>query len=166
MVAILVTDTSIWIDLIKSGLLENFFNLPYTICTSVFIKEYETIELDWDELSIKGLHFLELSEEEIGILYDLKQAKRKLSLPDIASYLNALDVKGILLTGDQNLRSFAKNYVEVHGFLWVIDMIVGKKLINPLIAIKIIKDLLEDPNVRLPLVECKIYIKKWKRMIL
>jgi len=162
---LLITDSSIWIDLIKGGLLDAFFRLPYLFCTSSYTMGYESVGVNWDTLEARGLQFLGLSGEENAHLYTIRQSHHHLSVPDIASFIIALRTSGILLTGDQNLRKLASVSVEVHGFLWVMEQLVNENIVLPVIAIEILERLLKDPNVRLPKKESELHLKKWHEKI-
>lgn len=159
---LLITDTSIWIDLIKRGLLDAFFELPFSIYAVDFVRDNEVIGVNWSTLAEKGLQLIELSPSEILDLYNLKQAQPCTSLPDIASYVAAIKINGILLTGDKALRSFAEERLEVHGLLWVIDLFVHYQILTPEDASICLELMLRDPNTRLPKDECTKRINKWR----
>lgn len=162
---LLITDSSIWIDLIKGRLLDAFFRLPYLKCTSTFIRDYESVGIDWQILEAKGLQFLGLSGEETARLYITIQSHRNLSVPDVASLFIAQRTNGVLLTSDNKLRLLANGLVEVHGFLWVMDQLVTEKVVIPIIAIETLQYLQKDARVRFPKIECDRYIKKWRGLI-
>lgn len=162
---ILVTDTSIWIDLIKSGLLDAFFEIPYLICAADFIRDDESVDMGWDILEQKGLQFIGLSEDEVGEIYDLRQRHSSTSIADLASFFVARKSNGILLTGDQPLRKFAENQVEVHGFLWVMAQLVHENLLIPEDAINCLVQLQQYPNFRLPVDECQKLIRIWRKQL-
>lgn len=119
--------------------------------------------MSWDILEQKGLQFIDLTDEEVGELYNLSQSHRNTSTPDLASFFVARKTTGILLTGDKSLRTFAETHVEVHGFLWVIEQIVNGNFLTPKNAIACLELLQQDPNTRLPVDECKKLIKKWQK---
>lgn len=163
--AVVVTDTSIWIDLKKSDLIRIFFELPYLICTSDFIKDYESAGVIWDELDSQGLQFAGVDSDDYDELYSLKQLHPGLSFPDLASYLVARKLDGILLTGDKSLRNLACKKVEVHGFLWVLDQLVKRKKLPPILAIEKLEQLMEDDEFFVPRSLCVRQIIIWKRLI-
>lgn len=103
-----------------------------------------------------------MTPSEISDLYGLRQSHLNPSLPDLASYVSALKVNGILLTGDKTLRKFAEEKLEVHGVLWVIDLFVNFQILAPKDAGICLELMLRDPNTRLPQDECIMRIKKWK----
>ena len=160
---VLITDTNIWIDLIKGGLLDAFFELPYSINASDLVRDYESIGISWRALAQKGLQFIELTPTEIGDLYRLHQSLPKPSIPDLASYLVAVKTIGILLTGDKALRVFAEQKIEVHGFLWVVDKLVNLHIITARDASNCLELMLQDPKTRLPKRECNKRINKWRK---
>lgn len=163
--AVVVTDTSIWIDLKKCGLIRIFFELPYLICTSDFIKEYESAGVIWEDLERQGLQFIGLGGDESVELYNLKKIYSGPSLPDIASYLVARKLNGILLTGDKSLRNLAGKALEVHGFLWVMNqMVIGKRL-PPILAIEKLEQIMQDDEFFVPRDLCMDQIRIWRKII-
>ncbi len=162
MLKLLITDTSIWIDLIKHGLLDAFFKLPYSIYAVDFVQDNEVIGVNWSIFAQKGLQIIELTQSEILDLYNLKQSQLHTSLPDLASYYAAIKINGILLTGDKALRRFAEERLEVHGLLWVIDLFVHFQTLTPEDASICLELMLRDPNTRLPKTECIRRINKWR----
>lgn len=161
-IKLLITDTSIWIDLIKHGLLDAFFKLPYSINAADFVQDNEFVGVNWSILIRKGLQIIELTPIEILNLYDLHQSHHNTSIPDLASYVAALKINGILLTGDKALRKFAEENLEVHGLLWVIDLFVHFQILTPQDASICLELILRDPNTRLPKAECIKRINKWQ----
>lgn len=161
----IITDSSIWIDIIKSNLLKDFFLMPYSICTPDFLKGYESVNVGWEDLEENGLHFINLSGDEIAELYMVSRSQKSLSLADLASVFVAKKTCGILLTGDKRLRTYAEQSVEVHGLLWLMDQMINEQIIFPLIAIQKLERLMLDPKVRLPKTECEQYLKKWREII-
>lgn len=162
--AVVVTDTSIWIDLKKSGLVKSFLELPYLVCASDFIKEYESAGVNWDDLESQGLQFIGLDGDDTIELYELKQLHTGPSLPDLASYLVSRKLKGYLLTGDKRLGNLAGKSVEVHGFLWVMDQLVIYKRLPPIFAIEKLKQLMEDDEFFVPRSLCMRQISNWNRL--
>ena len=161
-IKLLITDTSIWIDLIKHGLLDAFFKLPYSINAADFVQDNEFIGVNWSILAHKGLQIIELTPTEILYLYDLRQSHQNTSVPDLASYIAAIKTNGILLTGDKALRKFAEVSLEVHGLLWVIDLFIQFQILTPQDASICLELILRDPNTRLPKAECIKRINKWQ----
>lgn len=159
---ILVVDTSIWIDLSNTRLIDRFFELPYSFFVTDFVQSNEWIHIDWVTLKQKGLLFQELDPQEVVDLYQLHQDHHSTSLIDLAMFFVARKVQGILLTGDDRLRKFAVSEMEVHGFLWAMDEMVDKSILDPNLAISRLNQILELPNTCLPQNECAAYIKKWK----
>ena len=161
---ILVVDTSIWIDLSNAGLVDSFFMLPYTIIVTDFVHSKEYIRFGWRVLEQKGLRFQGLDPQEVAGLYALSQKRRKISLVDLAMFIVARKVQGILLTGDNDLRQLALQELEVHGFLWVMDEMVSLTILEPTDAIALLQSILKLPTTRLPKSKCEKTIKKWENL--
>lgn len=164
-VLLVVTDTSIWVDLRKSGLVDAFFRLPFYRCVSDFVVEEKTIGIDWKLLFNKGLQKIQLSDEEISHLSSIRQNHMSTSVADLASFFVAKKNNGILLTGDDSLRKYSGKILEVHGFLWIMDNLVKERILNPSDAISILENLRLDPLVWLPAYECKQQIIEWQKII-
>lgn len=163
---IVVIDSTIWIDLRKSGLIKAFFRLPFLFHVSDFIVAEVTTEIEWDALFALGLQVIPLTPDELSQISGIFQNHATTSFPDLATLFVAIKSKGILLTGDDALRNYSKGTVEVHGFLWIMDYLVNEDIVSPSSAISILENLLLDPLVRLPEIECRHQINKWKRMII
>ena len=159
---ILVVDTSIWIDLSTVRLIDLFFNSPYSILATDFVQTEEPIHINWRNLEEKGLQYQSLSPLEVGELYNLRQIQRKTSLVDLAMFFVAQKTNGILLTGDKDLRNYAQQYIEVHGFLLILNELVDLSILSTSRAISELQHILQLSNTRLPQKECEQLITRWK----
>lgn len=91
----------------------------------------------------------------------LNSYNNSLSLPDASVYLCALELGGILLTGDKPLLKWSKEKgVETHGILWIFDKWLEFGTLEPLKATSHLKVVMKM-NSRLPLDEC---IKRLKEL--
>jgi len=160
---ILVVDTSIWIDLSNTELVDHFFKLPYSILVTDFVLSKEYIHFGWKNLEQKGLRFQGLDPQGVAELFEFSQTHRKVSFIDLAMFIVARKVQGILLTGDDALRHLAMQELEVHGFLWVMDRMVDHSILEPMDAINRLYRILELLTTRIPKNECDKLIKKWKK---
>ncbi len=63
----------------------------------------------------------------------------------------------------KDLRRFAKaRRAEVHGTLWILDLLVEKKLLVPLVAAQKLQKLLNTKR-RLPKHECQKRLSDWDK---
>lgn len=119
---VLVSDTSVVIDLDRAGLIETMFHLPATFAVPdlLFARELN------DELGARmvalGLEVHELSAAEVTGATAVIRTDQSLSLPDAFAFALAQARGWPLLTGDGGLRRLAEAaQLEVHGVLWLFD---------------------------------------------
>lgn len=163
---LLVNDANILIDLLKTGLIDQFFGLLYDFHVSDFavneIHETNVVKLDTfikDKRLIKwNFDFNELLE-----IQSLEMKYKKLSISDCSCLYLAGRLSATLLTGDWVLRGVAKiNGIPVHGMLWVFDELVKHNRISLEKACKKLKNLMEI-NPRLPEDECLERMDRWEK---
>ncbi len=70
--SILVTDTSIWIDLHHGGILPEFFQLPYRIVATDLAANREFHRPGWQALESLGLEIVELDPDQVAELVQLR----------------------------------------------------------------------------------------------
>ncbi len=150
---IVVNDANILMDLIKTELIDEFFDLEYEMHTTEFIIN----ECDSEQKDIlngfinhKKLKSNSIEYEELIEIQNIFQENQSLSFPDCSVYHFANTKQAILLTGDKKLRSFAERQkLEVHGIFWIIDEMYHNKLISKIEYQKKLK-ILKAVNKRLP----------------
>jgi hypothetical protein len=114
---ILVSDTNIWIDLHRSGLLETVFALPHQFVTTDFVWR-ELKKPPGQELTELGLVVKAFNGEEVTTLFMLRQTLGNSSLADVSCYFLAKERGWTLLTNDGALRkSGQQSKLEVRGVL-------------------------------------------------
>lgn len=158
---ILVSDTNIWIDLDRGGLLEAVFSLPHEFVTTDFV---------WDELhqpsgqSLEGLGLAveSMSAEDIQSLSQLTRDLHNSSLADVSCFHLAQSREWTLLTNDGAVRKAGrKERLDVRGVLWLLDelylqqVVSGPRLIDALGA-------MIRANARLPEAECERLKEAWR----
>lgn len=109
---IVVSDTNIFIDLVKLDLLGDFFSLPWDIHTTDFvISELEIPEQKAAVMAFikrKKLTVGKLDAEEVGHIVERSDATGgKISITDYSVCHYARKNNYTLLTGDMNLRKVA-----------------------------------------------------------
>ena len=162
--SILVTDTNIWIDLYHGGILQEIFHLPYRVVSPDLVKDRELKRPGWRTLESLGLEFIELEADLITRLYDLMQTHRGVSFGDLAALVLVEHLQGVLLTGDNRLRTLAQNYgIHVHGILWVLDTLLEFGLLEPITASTTL-ELIHSSGAYLPKKEVQKRLDRWKRV--
>jgi len=120
---ILVSDTSVLIDLERGGLLEAVFALPHEFAVPDVLYDRE-MQGEWGE-ALVGLGFGLKRCRKKGVANALRyrQQRTSRSVPDSFALALAKERKWLLLTGDGQLRELAGGEnVECHGVLWLLDM--------------------------------------------
>lgn len=158
---IYVSDTNIWIDFGRAGLLDALFALPFTFVSTDFVVS-ELGHPDPDGLVQRGLVVQDLNEAEVQSLFGLMTEHGNSSLADVSCYLVAKTQGRPLLTGDGRLRKQAlKDGLQVHGALWLLDELVSHAVIKPAGAAAALQAMM-DQGARLPAHECSQRITKWR----
>ena len=119
---VLVSDTSVLIDLERGDLLEAIFSLPYEFAVPDVLYRQE-MEGEWgDRLVALGLRIEEVSAAGVGNALRYRSARPVLSVPDSFALALAQERQWLLLTGDSQLRELATaEHIECHGVLWLLD---------------------------------------------
>lgn len=154
---ILISDTNILIDLCKTGLVEKCTRLDVDFRTVDFVVNEITnpaqaavVQRQIDNGHLTVLQFTQDETLELMDLYARYEYNTNLSLTDCAVMLCAKRGNYRLLTGDKNLRIKATNEgVMVSGILYLTDMMVKEKVIDPLDMANYLEELLRTNN-RLP----------------
>jgi len=120
--AILVSDTSILIDLERGALLEALFRLEHEFVVPDILFERELKGALGDQLVALGLRVESLMPAEVSRAALVMRQRSALSTPDAFAFALARERTWTLLTGDGVLRSQAiEENVVTHGVLWIFD---------------------------------------------
>lgn len=115
---ILVSDTSVLIDLERGSFLEVMFALPYEFAVPDVLYHRE-MKGDWGDRLVKlGLRIEEVSKDGVATALKYRSERRSLSVPDSFALALAKERAWTLLTGDGDLRDLANGEnVGCHGVL-------------------------------------------------
>ena len=128
---VLVSDTSVIIDLERGDLIEPVFRLDYEFVVPDLLYEQELRPHGGERLLELGLGTVELDEHGVDSALRQRKQVRSLSLPDVFAYTLARLNDWVLLTGDGPLRALAeRTNVECHGVLWVLDELETADLVD------------------------------------
>ena len=128
---VLVSDTSVLIDLERSSLLKTAFRLPYEFAVPDLLYEQEIKNYNGAELLELGLRVEELDERAVAAALEFRRRKSALSLPDSFALALAQAESWMLLTGDGTLRALAhEETVDCHGTLWIFDQMYAEAVAN------------------------------------
>jgi predicted nucleic acid-binding protein len=160
---ILVSDTSVLIDLERGGLLDAIFALPHEFAVPDVLHDREIEGARGERLVGLGLRVEEVSQAGVGNALRYRQQRRALSVPDSSALALAKEREWFLLTGDGQLRELAVGEnVECHGVLWLLDMMEEAEVpgIQPLHDG--LTALASHPRCRLPVREITIRLERYK----
>ena len=166
---IIITDSSVFFDIIMIQALPEFFALNFEICTTDFVIR-EILESEQKEqieafISSDKLTVFELSDKEIEEVENFKTKRFFKTLIDKTILWKSIQLNCPLLTGDGKLRKEAIDQgLTVHGSLWVIQMLVENGIITAEAGI-ILLERLKKINDRLPFEEIEKLNKKLKTSI-
>jgi hypothetical protein len=159
--AILVSDTSVLVDLERGGLLEPAFGCDLTMIVPDILYERELHDHNGQYLRALGLGVVGLSPSELELAQAIRTERRALSLPDCFALSCATRQQHTLVTGDGALRSEATaRNVNVVGLLWLLDQMAVQG-----IACEQLRDGLTrisaHPKCRLPGPEVRARLVQW-----
>jgi hypothetical protein len=161
MALVLVSDTSVLVDLQRGGLLELALGLPYEFAVPdlLFERELRT----WDGLAVEGhVTVLALDAGGVELAVGYRRADTRLSLPDAFALALARLGGHTLLCGDAALRSMANaEGVECHGVLWVLDELARLEAAEPQVLSGALRAISEHPRCRLPRAEVRMRLEAW-----
>ena len=155
-----ILDANVIFDLNAGDILGYPCSLPYILHTTDFVlDEIESISLA--ELERCGLTLVELSSDLVVEVHQLRPQHLALSLADLSVFVYARHSGHMVLTGDGLLRTFAKESgIDVHGTLWLLDMLVGQGILTRPNAIQALQRMTEQKR-RLPRAEVQKRIREW-----
>jgi hypothetical protein len=121
-VAVLVSDTSVIIDLERGSLLDDLFCLPFQFAVPDLLFRRELGGRRGDNLVALGLQIEQLTPMELSRATTLRRERKDLSTADASSFAIAEGRGWHLLTGDGALGRLAGECrVDSYGVLWVCD---------------------------------------------
>jgi predicted nucleic acid-binding protein len=163
---ILVSDTSVIVDLERGGFLDVAFRLPYEFAVPDILYHRELDGHGGDELVQRGLRVEELKEQEIALAQSIRQTNFALSLPDTFAYVLAKERGWTLLTGDGALRALSKGSgIAVHGVLWVLDEMENHECAALDQLVRGLDTIATHPRCRLPRAEIAVRLARWRATI-
>lgn len=161
---VLVSDTSVIIDLERGELLESVFQLAVDFAVPDLLFHRELAGPLGDRLLALGLRVEELSPGEVQGATVLRRADATLSLPDTFAFALAQGRQWTLLTGDAGLRRTAEAHaLDVHGTLWVLDQLEAQGACSLEVLAAGLAKALGHPRCRLPKAEVTARLNRYRR---
>lgn len=159
--ALIVSDTNIFIDMDVAGLIRTMFQLPEVFAVPDVLYEEELRE-HHAELPTYGLRVLEIRPEYTAEAVRLRTHYRKPGQNDLFALALALQENCPLLTGDARLREAAEaENVAVFGTLWLIEHMFNEGLVS-IKQVKAAYQKMEAENRRLPWDLVKQQLRKFE----
>ena len=153
---VLVSDTSVLIDLDRGSLVEPAFRLPFEFTVPDLLYERELKDHDGPEFVSLGLRVEELDGDGVALALGYLRKRRSLSLSDSFAFALAKTNSWTLLSGDRGLRGLAqKEQVDCHGVLWLLDQIFDHRIIDRNDLCAGLGKIAAHPRCRLPKFEIR-----------
>ena len=128
---VLISDTSVVIDLERSELIESVFALPYRFVVPDALYEKEIKDYGGARLLDLGLEVRALTGAQVAEAQRLRTLERRISIHDSYALSLAKAEAAILLAGDKAMRRLAEaEEVRCHGVLWVFDQLEEHRVVN------------------------------------
>ena len=160
---VLVSDTSVLIDLERAGLHEWVFRLGHRFVIPDLTYSEELADREGPAWCARGLEVVELNSEEAATAQQHFATLDTISLADAFAFSLAWHRNWILLTGDRALRALAeKHEVNCHGLLWLVELTIADRQGVTLIADGLVS-LMAHPRCRLPRRETLALIERLQR---
>ncbi len=159
---ILVSDTSVLIDLERGGLLEPAFSCGLTMVVPDLLYRRE-LEADTGPfLRTLGLGVVALDPDEVEFAQRLRKECPGLSLPDCFALSCARRQNHALVSGDQLLRTEARSRdCTVYGLLWILDQMEVSGKIGAAMLREGLDRIWNHPRRRLPRAEVMERLARW-----
>ena len=121
---VLVSDTSVLIDLERGQLLEEMFRLPFEFAVPDLLYARELAGPLGEQLMALGLRVEVLTPAELSQATIVRRQNARLSTPDTFAFAIVQSRQWTLLTGDGGLRELAQaERIDMHGVLWLFNQL-------------------------------------------
>jgi len=162
-VIILVSDTSVLIDLERGGLLESAFSCGLTMVVPDLLYERELAAENGPLLRRLGLGVVALAPEEVAFAQQLRTRRYSLSLADCFALSCARRPDHALVTGDRLLRAEAQVWqCPVCGLLWILDQMEASNKTGVEMLHEGLTRISNHPRCRLPKADVAARLRRWQ----
>ena len=163
--AVLVSDTSVLIDLERGSFLEPVFRLPFEFAVPDLLYERELKNYGRSVLLEMGLRVEELDGTAGALALEYRRARRSLSLPDSFALSLSKTNSWTLLSGDGSLRALAlEDAIECHGVLWLLDHLHEHRILDQDFLTEGLRRIAEHPRCRLPQAEIRARFRTYSSL--
>ena len=147
---VLVSDSSVLIELSKRDLLDRMFQLRFPFAVPDLLFNEELIDLgryDRRDLVRKGLRVEGLDPDGVATAIAHQSRRRALSLVDCFALALAHHHGHTLLTEDRRMRAFAQDEgIPHHDLLWIIDHMHQAAILTTSQVVAALEAMHEDPS--------------------
>lgn len=163
---ILVSDTSVLIDLERCALQERVFALDAQIVVPDLLYERELKQYNGEELRRLGLRVEGLTGEELQVAQVLRNSTPTITVIDSLALALARERRWILLAGDGAMRKLAaEQQVDCHGVLWLLDQMEQAAVATIQQLNSGLRQLAGHPRCRLPRPEVNIRLMRYEETL-
>lgn len=164
--SVLVSDTSVLIDLERCELLHRAFDLEVEFVVPDLLYERELKDHGGDELRALGLRVESLTADGIEQAQRYLQRDRRLTVPDSFALTLARRNGWVLLSGDGALRALASaEGVACHGVLWLFDQLEQAAVATVVQLRDGLQRLAAHPRCRLPKEELATRLARYAQLL-
>jgi hypothetical protein len=162
-VIVLVSDTSVLIDLERGGFLDVSFRLDeMELVVPDLLYKRELADYGGPVLLDLGLKVVNLSAEELVTVQDARRGRPRLSLVDAYAFSLAECRQWTLLSGDAELRALAiDRRVPCVGVLWLLDRLFEQALVEATRMKAGLEAMAAHPRCRLPKAEVQMRLSRY-----
>lgn len=152
---VVISDSSVLIDLAKARLIESTLALPYEFVIPDVIFADELIDLRHykkEQLLELGFKKGSLTGEQMRTVLQYGVNYKPLTANDCFALVLAESIEqAILLTGDGDLRKTAQRHkVETHGIIWLCEKMRECQTVGDKVLLGALEALRDDPRCRIP----------------
>jgi len=159
---ILVSDTSVLIDLERGGLLEQAFSCGLTMVVPDLLYARELASDNGPLLRKLGLGVVALNPDEVNFAQEIRKKQPGLSLPDCFALSCGRRKDHALVSGDKLLRTEAQEQqCAVFGLLWILDQMESSNTTSNAMLHEGLSRIWSHPRCRLPKTEVMERLKRW-----
>jgi hypothetical protein len=163
---ILVSDTSVLIDLERGQLLEATFALSWEFAVPDLLYKRELRDHNGPELLRLGLRVESLDGDGVQTALGYQARMPALSLADTFALALAKINNWTLLAGDGELRKLAATEaVDYHGVLWLFDQLLTQQAVAVEMLHRSLTAIANHPRCRLPVREVRERLDHYSRVM-
>jgi hypothetical protein len=167
MSTLLISDTSVLIDLERGLVLEAGFRTSYELAVPDVLYRRELAPHGGDQLVALGLNVMAVDAAGVKLAVGYRARQRRISVADSLSLALARRIGATLMTGDALLRGLAEeDDVECHGLLWLFDVFDKERVLDPRALLTALEKIHSHPRCRLPEDEVLTRLQRYAAAIL